>query len=254
MRVSLKKQAFQMASSAAAYPQNPRESPRPLQFHQIPLPRNWTNTHSNWTQLSHQNSSNAVLEEEIQDLTLKLDELQYKLRIKGSTHFHSTNILKQTTLSDSTNHGTREQMLGALQGRGAKDSRASEGGGRAVVPNADNAGASPSEERWKNCRHPVEEWKQKALDYEKEVHELKNKVSMKMEAENNQKRGVPLLSLAKQLAKEKRSFLKEKTSRRYSSIFASSDRREIGNSRQNHRAAFDYHSPERYRIRESFRK
>ncbi|XP_042022437.1 uncharacterized protein LOC121769748 [Salvia splendens] len=93
-----------MASSAAAYPQNPRESPRPLQFHQIPLPRNWTNTHSNWTQLSHQNSSNAVLEEEIQDLTLKLDELQYKLRIKGSTHFHSTNILKQTTLSDSTNH------------------------------------------------------------------------------------------------------------------------------------------------------
>lgn len=42
-------------------------------------------------------SSNAVLEEEIQDLTLKLDELHYKLRIKGSTNFHTTNILKQTT-------------------------------------------------------------------------------------------------------------------------------------------------------------
>lgn len=92
------------------------------------------------------------------------------------------------------------------------------------------------------------------------------------------KEAVQPLSLARQLAKEKRSLIRslkengsrqelkeEGRSRRYSNIMMNggvgssrSPLRDIGNSspleRQSHRAAFAYHSPESSRIRESFRK
>ncbi|XP_047937678.1 uncharacterized protein LOC125185221 isoform X2 [Salvia hispanica] len=237
---------------------------------------------------------NAVLEDEIQDLTHKLRELHFNLRIKGSTNFDNnlqqlsnTNILKEATLSDSTNHDAMKEQEQEEEDEARQQENKCSGRCKAMVlrimeqvraeteqwsqmqtmleqVRGEMEQLQASRDYWENraytsefqiqsLRHSVEEWKQKALDYEKEVHELENKVSM-----NDTKRGAPLLSLAKQLAKEKRSFLKEKASRRHSSIFGASEYRsplrEIGNSRQNHRAAFDYHSPERSRIRESFRK
>ncbi|KAG6438445.1 hypothetical protein SASPL_103388 [Salvia splendens] len=214
----------------------------------------------------------AVLEEEIQGLTHKL---HFNLRIKPNT-----NILKQTSLSDSTNHVEEDEarrqenkcsgrckavVLRIVEQVRAETEQWSQMQTMLEQVRGEMEELQASRDYWENraytsefqiqsLRHSVEEWKQKAVDYKKEVHELENKVAMKMEAENDKKRGVPLLSLAKQLAKEKRSFLKEKASRRHSSISDRSPLREIGNSRQNHRAAFDYHSPERSRIRESFRK
>lgn len=186
----------------------------------------------------------------------------------------------------------------------------------------------------------MEEWREKALNYEKQVNKLELKLSLakgKMQhkskldirpVENNvaldlppvplgaqlvkerlalqknnnhtvgrheqddlleemnfeesrrrtpKKEVVQPLSLARQLAKEKRSLIRslkengsrqehkeEGRSRRYSNILnggtgsSRSPLRDIGNSspleRQSHRAAFAYHSPESSRIRESFRK
>lgn len=188
----------------------------------------------------------------------------------------------------------------------------------------------------------MEEWKEKALSYEKQVNKLELKLSLakgkmqhkskldlrpvennavlnlppvplraqlvkerialqknnnhavgklcrleqdllleEMKLEENRKRTpkneLQPLSLAKQLAKEKRSLIRslkengnrqqlkeDGRSRRYSNIInggVSSNRsplRDIVNSspleRQGHRSAFAYHSPESSRIRESFRK
>ncbi|KAL1547440.1 hypothetical protein AAHA92_23918 [Salvia divinorum] len=225
--------------------------------------------------------SNAVLEEEIEDLTEKLDELQYKLRTKGCSNFDNKAChLGQVS---NTNHEQEEEaraqenkcsgrckavVLRIVEQVRAETEQWSQMQAMLEQVRGEMEELQASRDYWEtrsytsefqiqSLRHSVEEWKQKALDYEKEVHQLENKLSLKMEAENSQKRAVPLLSLAKQLAKEKRSFLKEKTRSQHPSIFGAFDRsplREIGNSRQNHRAAFDYHSPERSRIRESFRK
>lgn len=87
-----------------------------------------------------------------------------------------------------------------------------------------------------------------------------------MNMEENKKtakeRDFPPLSLAKQLAKEKRSLIRsrrdDKGSKQDLSSSKRSPLRDIANSSlletQNHRIAFAYHSPESSRIRESFRK
>ncbi|KAH6812328.1 hypothetical protein C2S51_026090 [Perilla frutescens var. frutescens] len=347
----------------------------------------------------------AVLEEEIEDLAAKLDELQKNSRIKvseaanGSNFDHKACILqhrleklgglydencveelqqvadscfpiaKGSTVSDCRNDNKTadEAMLQENKCSGrckaivlriveqvrAETEQWSQMQKMLEQVRGEMEELQASRDYWENraqnsdceiqsLRHDVEEWKEKALDYEKQVNELEFKLSkdkmkkskfdlrpdenkvildlppvplgaqlvkerlalschmmtyhtngkscklvedltlQEMNIEENKKRrakkDLPPLSLAKQLAKEKRSrirSLKENSDKGNKQLLDDGRRRlysnnnggvastrsplrDIGNSsplaRENHRAAFDYHSPESSRIRESFRK